>query len=174
MEPKGRNGQPIYPRIFQQLQAYGRTLEQCGYKESQKKPNLFYRSYPFGTFFADLRGTEEVPIWEDLSALFYFQWQGEPLPPAVRQQIVKLEWERTGDIPKRLSFNLHHDDAASNDAELVSGFYTQASDILFRGWKLSIPGYGEENPPAAHQEVDLEEIDDVDDDFRGLGSHKEE
>jgi len=64
MEPFDVKGRPIKPHIFRQLQKIGKTLEDLEWRESRNKPNLFYKVFNRVTVFADLRGTEIVPIWE--------------------------------------------------------------------------------------------------------------
>lgn len=69
MIPFDGEGRPIYPRVYRVLKAHGGLLTQCGYVEAKKKPNLFYRNAPGCVFFADMRGTEDVRIWEDTRPL---------------------------------------------------------------------------------------------------------
>jgi len=80
-------------------------LEENGYKESKKNPNLFYRFVGAGFIYADMRGTEEVPIWEDPVPLIYFRFDGNiPLWKQVRikeEQISKLKEVK---CPYRFSF----------------------------------------------------------------------
>lgn len=69
---QNRDGKPIYShKKWQKLQETGEILEQLGYKESYNKPNLFYIQINKGIVFADVRGTEIVPIWDDLRPLVY-------------------------------------------------------------------------------------------------------
>ncbi len=62
----------------------GQKLRKLEYKESRTKPNLFFKPIETkikskddkliqvrGAVFADMRGTEIVPIWSDSSPLFY-------------------------------------------------------------------------------------------------------
>lgn len=64
----------------------GKKLKKLGYKESTTKPHLFYKHIKTeirskdgqitrvnGAVFADLRGTEIVPIWSDSRPLIYFR-----------------------------------------------------------------------------------------------------
>jgi len=86
-------GHEIYPPAYDKMLAYSRVLKAHGYIESLRKPNLFYkhngevnfynsvdgkREYTVVTFFADMRGTKEVPIWQDQSPLFYVKFSGTP------------------------------------------------------------------------------------------------
>lgn len=73
MIPKDKFGNPIYDHIYAKLFVIGMRLEKLGYDESTKKPNLFYKKSNGVVFFADMRGTMEVPIWEDPSPLFYYK-----------------------------------------------------------------------------------------------------
>lgn len=74
MEAKDKFGNEIYQATWDKMIGFARVLMARGYRESRSKPNLFYRSFAAGCFFADMRGTEEVPIWSDPSPLFYVQW----------------------------------------------------------------------------------------------------
>lgn len=72
MKRQNKDGRPIYSdKKWQKLQETGEILEQIGYTESNNKPNLFYRKINGGFVFADLRGTEFIPIWDDLRPLVY-------------------------------------------------------------------------------------------------------
>lgn len=55
----------------------GDNLTKIGYREKNKKSNLFYKfindNEEKGTVFADLRGTLIVPIWEDTSPFTYYK-----------------------------------------------------------------------------------------------------
>ena len=55
-------GNVIYPSKFSKLKENGKILLANGYFESKSKPNLFCKRIPQGWFYADMRGTEEVPI----------------------------------------------------------------------------------------------------------------
>lgn len=65
-------GEPIY-RIDTALDLEHNewVLLSKGYRESSRKPKLFYRSDLGVVFFADMRGTDYVPVWQDTSPLFY-------------------------------------------------------------------------------------------------------
>jgi hypothetical protein len=63
----------------------------AGYEETASKPNLFYgrddgaiAGGPYVVFFADLRGTGIIPIWEDSDPLFYASMK--PSPPGWMQR----------------------------------------------------------------------------------------
>jgi hypothetical protein len=77
MIPRDKFNHPICPSKFRILQKQGELLMKIGYKESKNKLNLFYKSTLEGVFFADMRGTKEVPIWEDTSPLFYWKFKAE-------------------------------------------------------------------------------------------------
>ena len=49
----------------------GKKLETLEYMESQNKPNLFYKKINEKVIFADLRGTEVIPIWDDWRPMIY-------------------------------------------------------------------------------------------------------
>lgn len=83
----------IYWKTFTQMKRIGDVLLTLGYREAVKKPNLFYfRAGPV-SFFADMRGTEIVPIWEDTRPLFWWRFQ-RPLPLRARQIMVYIQWRR--------------------------------------------------------------------------------
>lgn len=85
-------GHPIWEKTWQILLRQGRALLKCGYKESVKKPNLFYRAIKEGVFFADMRSSPIVPIWEDTDALFYWNID-EALPVWEKRKIINREME---------------------------------------------------------------------------------
>ena len=95
-------GNPIYPRVFRALEQHGYNLKMLGYTESLRKPNLFYRkNEELGVvFFADMRGTEEVPIWSDVRPLLYWHFMRE-YPNWLKRRLVKSELVA---IDGRLSF----------------------------------------------------------------------
>jgi hypothetical protein len=98
---------PIYPSKFKILQKQGELLMEIGYKESMSKPNLFYKSTSKGVFFADMRGTKEVPIWKDTSPLFYWRFKAE-IPMWKRRRLINEELRdlSTKKVPVRLSYDL--------------------------------------------------------------------
>lgn len=94
MKALDKFGHEIYPSVYNKMLNYSRVLKVHGYIESSRKPNLFYkhngeahfynsiagrRECTTVTFFADMRGTKEVPIWENPSPLFYVKFS--ELPP---------------------------------------------------------------------------------------------
>ncbi len=112
MQAQDKFGHPLYGVVFTRIQAIARQFAQMGYEEHPRKPNLFVIRYPSVAFWADFRGTEEVPMWEDPAALWYWQWttpKGPPEPDDQRR-MVALEWNRLGRIPRRLSFWAGEDD----------------------------------------------------------------
>jgi len=73
MIPFDRFGRPIYSKLYVRLFNIGMKLKRLGYKESVRFPNLFVKALSGIVFFADLRGTELVPIWERPGVFFYFK-----------------------------------------------------------------------------------------------------
>lgn len=71
MEPKDKFGRQLYGKVWSQLCENGAKLKQAGYWECTKKPNLFMKKEGDFSLYADMRGTEEVPIWDDTRPLFY-------------------------------------------------------------------------------------------------------
>jgi hypothetical protein len=90
MENKDKFGRPIYGEPYQKMLENGRVLTQKGYQESKNKPNLFFKKTPEAIFFADMRGTDVVPIWEDPSPLLYASFN-EDLPLWKRKRLLKQE-----------------------------------------------------------------------------------
>ena len=76
MKRQNVDGRSIYSdKVWQRMLRLGHNLEQIGYQESKKKPNLFFKSVDDneekGVMFADLRGTSFVPIWDDTRPITY-------------------------------------------------------------------------------------------------------
>jgi hypothetical protein len=71
MKAEDKFGRRIYPKTFLILKKYGEILAELGWEESRSKPNLFYKMFDEIMVFADMRGTEIVPIWEDPCPLMY-------------------------------------------------------------------------------------------------------
>ena len=93
MIDKDKFGNTIYDKIYRRLLIKGRILELNGYVEAFSKPNLFLKKMPEGTVFADMRGTKDVPIWEDPSPLFYWRFH-EKTPMWKRRRIISREFEQ--------------------------------------------------------------------------------
>lgn len=107
MIPRDKFNNPIYPSKFRILQKQGELLTKIGYKESKNKPNLFYRTIPEGVFFADMRGTEEIPIWKDTSPLLYWGFKaGAPMWKRRRLINKELKNLNTNKIPVRFSYEV--------------------------------------------------------------------
>ncbi|WP_122090402.1 HNH endonuclease signature motif containing protein [Halalkalicoccus subterraneus] len=106
MEPEDKFGNEIYSNIYEELCEYGARLKQVGYQESRNKPNLFYyEKTPGIMFFMDMRGTQQVKIWEDTRPLFY--WNIDlTMPDWGRRCLLKQERERlmSHQVPLRISF----------------------------------------------------------------------
>lgn len=108
MKPVDKFGRELYPRIFKCLEAAGRGLEAMGYSEHPGHFNLFSRMTPQITFYADMRGTEDVPIWKVPVPLFFFQRPPSAIEPikefAFRAALI--EAQRLSGIDLRLAFPL--------------------------------------------------------------------
>ena len=80
MKREDKFGRRIFSaNIWSQMLLTGKKLVELGYIESVNKPNLFYSKKDYGLFFADMRGTEIVPIWDDPIPLFYWNFDyGQP------------------------------------------------------------------------------------------------
>ena len=105
VEPVDKFGRTIYPRTFRQIQAHEAALLRLGYRESIQKPNLLLRATDEAVYFADMRGTDMVAIWEDPRPMFYVNFS-HPTPTWKRNRLTKEEVERLheGGCPARFSF----------------------------------------------------------------------
>lgn len=115
-------GRPIYPKTYVILLGIGKTLVENGYREKTNKPNLFYKHTEGGYFYADLRGTEIVPIYEDPTALFYAFLEG---PAWKQRRLWKREMEALHEqgCPIRLSFEF----ATTPPFDEVSSFVDESA-----------------------------------------------
>jgi hypothetical protein len=120
MEPIDKFGRTLYPHVFRRLQETGRKLTTLGYAERPKKPNLFSCRYSQVTFYADMRGTREVAIWEDTRPLFYWFFKAPPPDMEVRQRMVKIEWVRLGSVGLRLP-TIIEDEDTWEESSLILG-----------------------------------------------------
>lgn len=98
MKPVNVDGRPIYPSIFLKLESIGNRLVKLEWRESYMKPNLFLKSFDDVMVFADMRGTEITPIWEEPYPLIY----ASPDRP---------DWKR------RYSLHLATDELGENDIQ---------------------------------------------------------
>jgi len=93
MKREDKFGRPIYSeKVWQHLVALGNRLESLGYIASTKSPNLFYRRTDKGTLYADLRGTEEVAIWDEPCPMIYFYPTDANMPDDEKRKILKSEF----------------------------------------------------------------------------------
>jgi len=143
MEPIDKFGNTIYPRVFQRMCLIAARLTDHGYQETRSKPNLLRCHYHHVTFWADLRGTTEVYIWEDTRALWYWQFHDATLPLLVRKRMIAMEWLRLGNIPRRLSREVIYNPDTTDEMppmRMDNLFY-----IGSHGWGEG-PGWGQLNP----------------------------
>jgi hypothetical protein len=69
-----KRGNGLYSRIAATINDTGRRLCNAGFRQAQQKPWLFVLQVNgIGAFFANLGGTEEVPIWEDTTPLYHWK-----------------------------------------------------------------------------------------------------
>ena len=103
-----RFGNELYPGLRSRLWRYGAALERIGFKQSNEKPYLFRMPGSVGVVFADLGGTEVIPIWEDDSAYIHGKLE---CPDWRKRQIIKKVREHChqADVPTRLSFYEEND-----------------------------------------------------------------
>lgn len=68
-------GREMYPRVLRRVRRNAAILQRLGFVQSAAKPWLFSFRLPKGggVIYANFGSTEEVPIWEDPSALIHWQ-----------------------------------------------------------------------------------------------------
>ncbi len=120
-------GKRIYDNIFSEMLKFGEKLKLMGYLESVNKPNLFYKKLEGVIFFADMRGTENVPIQEDSSPLFYWKFD-EQIPFWKRRRFIEEEFKnlKYNDCPCRVSFEV------SSSPEMT---YENSTESSFIDWE---------------------------------------
>lgn len=93
MEPFDKFGNQIYPKTYNKMLGYSRILIKNGYSESVKKPNLFFRKDEDAgvIFFADMRGTDIVAIWEDPSPMLYVRFPND-MPRWNQKRLLEEEY----------------------------------------------------------------------------------
>ncbi len=125
-------GRNIFQKPFSEMLNFGNILQNNGYLESRNKPNLFYKKFDEGLFFADMRGTEEVPIWEDTRPLFYWKfelnaphWKARRL---IRKELINLHNRM---CYCRLSFDWSMHISENHLFESVKGVYIDEENAIF-------------------------------------------
>ena len=115
MIPRDKFGNPIYPHKYKILLEQGKILEKAGYRESKGKSNLFFTNTVECVFFADMRGTEIVPIWENTDPLIYWKLIPE-IASWKRIRLLNEEFTHFSSLklPYRLSPEYHGQDLGSN------------------------------------------------------------
>ena len=95
MHPFDKFGSPIYSTTYTKMLNYARVLAKHGYVESTNKPNLFFSKDLDNqtTFFADMRGTEEIPPWQDPSPLLYAQFPSN-MPPWKQRRLFQNQYNQ--------------------------------------------------------------------------------
>jgi hypothetical protein len=136
---KDKFGNPIYESKFKILLKYSKILISKGYSESTKKPNLFYKKLPEGLFFADMRGTEEVPIWRDPSPLFYCKFN-EDIPKWKRNRLKSEEFKDLKSCNVRQSF-YQDEEILEEYYEIVDKFIGSDLNFYFDSDDLIEDGY---------------------------------
>ncbi len=86
------------------MKANGYVLMECGYFESSNKPNLFYRRGEGITFFADMRGTKGVAMWEDSPPWTYWTISSE-IPKWKARRVVADEYYLLWGLGCRCTFS---------------------------------------------------------------------
>lgn len=98
-------GNQLFPRVTQQLYAHAKNLLKIGFRQARSKPWLFLLtiSNKRGAVFANLGGTEDVPIWEDTNPRLHWRlkvsgWEEMMIVHEVAEHC------RSRNIPVRFSF----------------------------------------------------------------------
>ena len=121
---QNKDGRPIFSETtWRKLVDTGKKLEALGYVESSHKQNLFSMRVDRGYVYADLRGTEEVPIWGDpVPLLYFFATPGSSVPEQEERNILKEEFKRLRDADCRPRFSFYEtsepDGLFFNDGEV--------------------------------------------------------
>jgi hypothetical protein len=91
------------------------TITINNYVRSLTKVFLFYKTFPQGVFFVDMRGTKYVPIWMDNRPLFYWQFKGE-MPMWKKRRMIGAELRRLSNssCPCRIAPKAHHAEEFKN------------------------------------------------------------
>jgi len=97
------NDPQYYPKTRAKLKRQSEGLLRAGARQAITKPWLFIFETHKGVIFADLHGTDEVPIWEDESALIYWQLTGPEWQQRAAVRAVRRVCQNVG-VKTRLSF----------------------------------------------------------------------
>ncbi|MFX1470849.1 MAG: hypothetical protein ACFFB8_19590 [Promethearchaeota archaeon] len=140
---QNKDGRPIYSdKKWQKLQETGEILEKLGYYEGINKPNLFFKQIDGGIVFADLRGTEIIPIWDDLRPLVY---KSRNLDFTIfMKEVVRLK--RSGCNPRGSFYDMYEPDGWGfllDNCEIPTGYCKRCGkDIIdFVNWKILLEDY---------------------------------
>ena len=117
---KDARGNQLYPRVTTQLLSYARTLLEIGFRQTGKKPWLFMITIPNkrGVVFANLGGTDVIPIWKDSPPLIHWQLKA---PEWHKRMIVHevMAFCARNQLPTRLSFYNGHYYPYENEQEEI-------------------------------------------------------
>ena len=71
-------GREMYPRVWRRVRQNAAVLQRLGFAQSKKTSWLFSVRLPggCGVVYANFGSTDEVPIWQDTSALIHWQLEG--------------------------------------------------------------------------------------------------
>lgn len=91
MKPYDKHGNRLYPHVFEKLLKCAKTLLKLGYQESRSKPNLFFCRCPDKsiTFFADMRGRKDLPIWKNPEPTLWAVLNRKGIPFWKQRRIVR-------------------------------------------------------------------------------------
>ena len=105
-------GREMYPRVWRKVRHSAAILQRLGFLQSDTKPWLFSIRLPEGrgVVFANFGSTEEVPLWEDASALVHWRLAGSSEDE--ERELVRqlLDACRTAGAEVRVSFYNQHFD----------------------------------------------------------------
>jgi len=119
---QNKDGRPIFSETtWRRLLDQGKKLESLGYVELSHKQNLFSRRIDHGFIYADLRGTDILPIWDDpVPLLYFFAAERISVPKEEERTILKDEFKRLRDADCRPRFSFY---ATSEPEGLFFGDY---------------------------------------------------
>jgi hypothetical protein len=103
LRPVDKFGRPIFPHIYKILLYFGEMLSRSGWIESKPNPNLFYKEFKGLVVYADMRGTQQCPIWQNPVPLIYVQESKEAWK---RRRAIRVAIDEMGEngVSSRISF----------------------------------------------------------------------
>ena len=130
-------GNDISPSTYAVMEKYGVLLLSKSFTESWEKQNLFHKNTPEANFYADMRGTPEIPIVEDTRPVFYcLPEKNVPLWKVRRHMKIELEELNRSGCFCRLPYNMRAGEGVFAGTHVV--IY---QEICYYGWNDGYCGY---------------------------------